>query len=90
MEDLKTILETNISIVDINNKVNKFIDSAKDFDDKLKLAFVALNQFFFGMFCQCFCCHFLTFLLFRILYQFIQQDYYTKSAFISRGLYKTL
>lgn len=43
MEDLKTILDNNVSIVDINDKVNKFIDSAKDYDDKLKLTFVALN-----------------------------------------------
>ena len=43
MEDLKTILENNMSIVDINDKVNRFVDSAKDYDDKLKLTFVALN-----------------------------------------------
>lgn len=43
MEDLKTILENNMSIVDINDKVNRFVDSAKDYDDKLKLTFVTLN-----------------------------------------------
>ena len=43
MEDLKTILENNMSIVDIDDKVNRFVDSAKDYDDKLKLTFVALN-----------------------------------------------
>ena len=43
MADLKTMLEKNESIEDINKKVNEFIDSAKDFEDKLKLTFVALH-----------------------------------------------
>lgn len=43
MADLKTMLDNNMSITDINNNVNQFIGSANGHADKLKLTFVALH-----------------------------------------------
>lgn len=43
MADLKTMLDNNMSITDINNNVNQFVGSANGHADKLKLTFVALN-----------------------------------------------
>lgn len=49
MEDLKTLLlDEKSSIASINERVNKYIGSEKDYSDysnKLKLTFVALNLF---------------------------------------------
>lgn len=43
MEDLKTMLDKGMSIADIRKNTNQFVDSAKDYPNKLALVFVILN-----------------------------------------------
>lgn len=43
MEDLKTLLDKGMSIVDINRNTSEFIHTADGYPDKLKLVYVLLN-----------------------------------------------
>ena len=45
MEDLKAMLDKGMSIAEIKETINQFVDSARDYadTDKLKLTFVLLN-----------------------------------------------
>ena len=49
MEELKTMLDNNMPVADINSLVNQFIVSANGHQDKIKLTFVALNLFQEGL-----------------------------------------
>lgn len=51
MEDLKSMLDKGMPIVDINNNVNQFVDSADGYPDKLKLTCVLLNLIQSGLNC---------------------------------------